>query len=204
MSHLQQTVTCAFLSYGALSTTAKRCPRGVFLLTLRLSPLGWVPVRLTIFGSGLREFCLRRQAFLRRMLLVSKVCHRMSQHLRYLSLTEVRTSVFCSPGSRRCKTTYKKASDVEQKTTSELNILLESLSSWVADIDGPSGDATIDVVHPHELYELKRVWEKTRYFLRSALETLKSEPVHHHRSSLAFMHRRSVLRRWMTSLVRFS
>jgi hypothetical protein len=121
----------------------------------------------------------------------------------YLSLTEVGTSVFCSPGSRRCKTTYKKASALEQKTTSELNTLFESLSSWVAVIDGPC-DAPIDVVHPQELGELKCAWEKTRDFLRSALETLTSKPVHHHRSSLGFMHCRSALRRWMTSLACFS
>jgi len=106
-------------------------------------------------------------------------------------------------GSRWCKTTYKKASALEQKTTSELNTLLESLLSWVAVIDGPSGDAPIDVVHPQELGEIKCSWEKARDSLRSALEALTSEPVHHHRS-LAFMHYRSALRRWMTSLVRFS
>jgi len=108
--------------------------------------------------------------------------------------TEIAASI---KGSRRCKTTYKKASALEQKTTSELNTLLESLSSWVAVIDVPSGDAPIDVAHPRELGELKCAWEKTRDSLRSALETLTSESVHHHRSSLTFM-------RWMTSLVCFS
>ena len=117
-----------------------------------------------------------------------------------LCLIEVGISAFCSSGSRRCKTTYKKASALEQKTTSELNTLLESLSSWVAVIDGP---APIDVVHPQELGELKFAWEKTRRSLRSALEMLTSEPVHHHRSSPAFMHCQSTLRRWMTSLVSF-
>jgi len=107
-------------------------------------------------------------------------------------------------GSRRCKTTYKKASASEQKTTSEFNILPGSLSSWVAITDSASDDAPIDVAHPQELGELKCAWEKTRDSLRSALETLTSEPVHHHRSSLAFMHCRSALRRWMTSLVCFS
>ena len=88
---------------------------------------------------------------------------------------------------------------------SELNILLESLSSCVAVIDGDSGDTPIDVVvHPQELGELKCAWEKTRDSLRSALETLTCEPVHHHRSSLAIMHCRSALRRWMTSLICFS
>jgi len=107
-------------------------------------------------------------------------------------------------GSRRCKTTYKNASALEQKTTSELNTLLASLSSWVAVIDSPSDDAPIDVVHAQELGELKCAWEKTRGCLRSALETLTSEPVHHHRPSLAFTHCRSALRRWMTGLVCFS
>jgi hypothetical protein len=199
MSHLQQTVTCAFLSYGTVPITAKRCSPGVFLLMLRLYPLGWAC--LMTCGSGLRDFCLRRQAFLRRMSLVSKVRPHKSQ---YLSLTEVGTSIFRSPGSRRCKTTYKKASALEQKTTSELNTLLENLSSWVAVIDGPSGDASIDVAYPQELGEIKCAWEKTRDSLRSALETLTSEPVHHRRA-LAFMHHRSaLLRRWMTSLVCFS
>ncbi|KAI0267204.1 hypothetical protein BGY98DRAFT_1026603 [Russula aff. rugulosa BPL654] len=96
------------------------------------------------------------------------------------SSTESDSSV---EGSRRFKTTYKKASALEQKVTSELNTLLESLSSWVAAIDGPSDDAPIDVVHPQELGELKCVWEKTRDSLRSALEILTSESVHHHRSS---------------------
>jgi len=114
-------------------------------------------------------------------------------------------SVASVEGSRRFKTTYKKASALEQKVTSELNTLLESLSSWVAAaIDGPSDDAPIDVVHPQELRELKYVWEKTRDSLRSALETLTSEPVHHHRSSVASTQRRYALRRWMTSLVCFS
>ena len=86
----------------------------------------------------------------------------------------------------------------------ELKTLLESLSSWVAVTDGFSGDAPIDVDHPQELGELKRAWEKTRDRLRSALETLTSEPVHHHRSSLASMNYRFSLRRWMKSLVYFS
>ena len=91
---------------------------------------------------------------------------------------------------------------MEQKVTSELNTLLESLSSWVAAaIDGSSDDAPIDVVHPQELGELKCAWEKTRDSLRSALETLTSEPVHHHRSSLVSMHRQFAFRRWMTNLV---
>jgi hypothetical protein len=119
-------------------------------------------------------------------------------------LTEVGTSVFCSPGPRRCKTTYKKASALKQKTTSELNTLLESHSSWVAVIDEPSDDRPIDVDHSQELGELKCAWEKTRDCLRSALDTLTREAVHHHRSSLAFMHCRSSLRRWMTSVVCFS
>jgi hypothetical protein len=99
---------------------------------------------------------------------------------------------------------YKKASALEQKTTSELNTLLENLSSWVAVIDGPSNDAPTDVDQPQELSELKFAWEKTRDSVRSALETLTSEPVHRHCSSLAFMHCRSALRQWMTSLVCFS
>ena len=99
---------------------------------------------------------------------------------------------------------YKKALSLEQKTTSELNTLLEGLSSWIAAIDGPSSNAPIDVGHPEELGELKCAWEKRRDSLRLALETLTSEPVHHHRSSLAFVHRRSALRRWMTGLVCFS
>ena len=98
---------------------------------------------------------------------------------------------------------HKKAEALERRTTSELNTLLESLSSWVAVIDGPSSDAPIDVAHPQELGELKRSWEKRRYCLHSALETLTSKQVHRHRSSLGFMHCRSALRRW-TGLVRFS
>jgi hypothetical protein len=117
--------------------------------------------------------------------------------------------IFCSPGSRRCKTTYKKALALEQKTVSELNTLLEGLSSWVAVIDGSSDGAPIEGVHPQELGEfgeLKCAWEKTRDTIRSALETLTSERVNHHRSplALAFMHRRFALGRWMTSLVRYS
>ena len=191
MSDLQRIVTCAFLSYGTVPTTAKRCSPGVFLLTLCLYFLG--RVRLRTYGSGLRDFCQKGQGFLRGTSLASKVCPRMSQHFRYLSLTEVRTSVFCSPGSRRFKATYKKASALEQKTTSELSTMLEIFSSWVAVIDSPSGDAPTDVVHPQELDELKFAWEKTRDSLRSALETLTSEPVHLHRSLC-----RSALRRWMT------
>ena len=187
-----------------MPTTAKRCPSGasVFPLILRQYPLGWV--RLMTCGSGPRDFCLRRQVSLRRMLLASKVCPCMSQHLCYLSLTEVGTSVFCSPGSRRYRITYKKASALEQKTTSQLNALIESLSSWIAAIYGPSSDTQIDVVHPKELGELKCAWEKRRDFLCLALDTLTSEPVHHRRSSLDFMHCRSALRRWVTSLVCFS
>jgi hypothetical protein len=73
----------------------------------------------------------------------------------------------------------------------------------VAVVDGPSDDVPIDVVHPgpQELGELKCAWEKIRDSLRSALETLTSELVHHHRSLLAFMHCRSALRRWMSGLV---
>ena len=71
-------------------------------------------------------------------------------------------------------------------------------------MDGASGDAPIDVDHGQELGELKCAWEKTRDCLRSGLETLTSEAVHHHRSSLAFTHFRSSLRRWMSSLVYFS
>ena len=111
---------------------------------------------------------------------------------------------FCPSGSRRCKSMYRKASALEQKTTSELNTLLENLSSWVAVIDGPSNDAPVDVDQPLELGELKCAWEKTRDSLRSALETLTSEPVHHHRSSVASTQRRFASRRWMTSLVCFS
>ena len=202
MSRLRQTVTCAFPTYDTVPTTEKSCSPGVFLLTLRLYPLGRVcPMTC---GSGLRDFCLMRQAFLLRMSLVLKVCPCMDQHLRYLLLTEVGTSVLCSPGSRRCKTTYKKASVLEQKTTSELNTLLESHSSWVAVIDEPSGDRPIDVDHSQELGELRGAWEETRDCLRSALETLTSEAVHHHHSSLTFMHCRSSLRRCMTSVVCFS
>ena len=62
-------------------------------------------------------------------------------------------------------------------------------------MDGPSDDASIDEVHPQELGELKCAWEKTRSSLRSALESLTSEPVHHHRSSLAFVQCRSAFRR---------
>ena len=193
-------MTCVFLSYGIVPTTAKRWLPGVVLLTLRLHPVGWVC--LMTCGSEPRDFCLRPWAFLRRMTLVSKVCPCLSQH--FPSLTEVGTSVFCSPGSRRCKTTYKEASALEQKTASGLNTLLESLSSWVATIDGPSSDAPIDVGHPRELGELKCSWEKRRDCLRSALETLTSEQAHDHRSSLGFMHCRSALRRWMTNLVCFS
>ena len=87
---------------------------------------------------------------------------------------------------------------------SELMTLLESLSSWVAVTDGLSDDAPIDVDHPPQLDEIKRAWEKTRDRLRSALETLTSEPVHHPRSSLAFMNYRSSLRRWMKNLFHFS
>ena len=87
---------------------------------------------------------------------------------------------------------------------SMLNTLFESLLSWVSVIDGPSDGVTIDVVHPHELGEIKCAWEKTRYSLRSTLEALTSDPVRHDRSSLTFMHRRFALRRWMTSLVCFS
>jgi len=127
---------------------------------------------------------------------------------RLLSASEVTAisteNVAGIKGSRRWKTAYKKASALEQKTVSELNTLLESFSSWVAVVDGPSDDAPIDVVHPQELGESKFAWEKTRDSLRSALETLTSDPVHHHRSSLAFMHCRSALRRWMTSTVSFS
>jgi hypothetical protein len=197
MSHLQQTVTCACLSYGTVTTTAKKWLPGVFLLILRRYPTG--RVRLMTCGSGLRGFCPRRRAFLCRMLsLVSKVC---PQNLSYLSLTEVVNSLFCSPGSRRCKTTYKKAAALERKTTSELNALLESLSNWVAVIDRPSGDVPIEGVHHQELGELKCAWEKTRDCMRSALETLTSGRVHHHRSSPTFTHCRSALRRWMASLV---
>ena len=42
MSHLQQTVTCAILSYGTVPTTAERCSPGVVLLTLRPYPLALV------------------------------------------------------------------------------------------------------------------------------------------------------------------
>ena len=108
---------------------------------------------------------------------MSKVCPHISQRLRYLSLTEVGTSVLCSPEPRRCKITYKKALALEQKTTFEFNTLLESLSSWVAVIDGPSGDAPIDEFHSQELGELRCAWEKTRDSLRSALDCLTSEPV---------------------------
>ena len=54
--------------------------------------------------------------------------------------------------SRRFKTTYKKASTLEPKTTSDLDALFENLSSWAAEVtDDPSGDAPIDVVTPNNL-----------------------------------------------------
>jgi len=70
-----------------------------------------------------------------------------------------------------------------------------------------SGDTPIDVATPQQLGELKCTWEKTSDFLHFALEKLTSEPaqqLRHRRSSPAFMHPRSALRRRMMSLVRFS
>ncbi len=52
--------------------------------------------------------------------------------------------------SRRFKTTYKKASTLEPKTTSDLDALL-NLSSWTGVTDDPSGDAPIDAVTPNNL-----------------------------------------------------
>jgi hypothetical protein len=79
MLRLRETETCAFLSYGIVSTMGRRCLLGALLLILRLRPFVHAPY--TTFRHGPRDFGPMRRAFLRRMQLVPKVCPRFSQRL---------------------------------------------------------------------------------------------------------------------------
>jgi hypothetical protein len=129
------------------------------------------------------------------------------QRLCCQSLTDVGTSIYCSPGSRTFKIAYNKALTLEQKTASGLiqglNALLDivdNISSWATITDGHSDYALPDVVTLEHLNEVKLAWEKARDSVRAALETLTSEPG----QRVASTHRRSAFKLWMKSLVCFS
>ena len=135
---------------------------------------------------------------------VPKVCPPIGERLCHQLLTYPGTSMYCSAGPRTFKITYHKALTLEQKTTSGLiqglNTLLDNLSSLAAITDGPSDDALPDAVTFEQLHEVKRAWEKARDSVRTALETLTSEPA----QRVVSIHRRSASKLWMRSLVCFS
>jgi hypothetical protein len=108
-------------------------------------------------------------------------------------------------GSRKFKAAYNKALFFEQKATSWSNTLLEKLSSWVVtDGLGLPDDALPDAT---ALEQLRGQWVKARDSVSAALATLKNEPtpqLFYRPASLTSTRPRSLMKRWMMNLVRFS
>jgi len=61
---------------------------------------------------------------------------------------------------------------LEQKTTFELNALVDNLLSWVAVTDSSTDDERSGVVTLKQLHELSHAWAKARNSMRTALDTL--------------------------------
>jgi hypothetical protein len=106
-------------------------------------------------------------------------------------------------GSRKFKTTYKKALSLEQKMTSELNAMVEKLSSWVmiTHSHGLCDDALSDVI---TLEQVHKLWVKARDSMGTTLATLKDEPATQlfYRSAPPVATKRlSVMKRWLINLV---
>jgi len=105
MSRLQQTVTCAFRSYGAVSTTSKYCIPGGFIFAFRIYPVGWVSL-MTCVNRLLSE------ATGRSMSLVLQLCSCISR----CQSDGGGNFCFLLTRSRQCNTTFKTASG-QQPTT---------------------------------------------------------------------------------------
>lgn len=89
---------------------------------------------------------------------------------------------------------------------SDLNALIELVSSWVLIPDGPL-NALPGGVSPRSLHDVAGVWRKTRYIMRVALATLTGDPaenLHHYSYSMTPTRPRSSLMRWMLNLVCFT
>jgi len=126
-----------------------------------------------------------------------------------LSPFTVRTDTrghYYSPGSRKFKSSYEKALCLQRKMTLGLNILLESVSAYVAVTGGIPDDVPSNVVTLQEVDELSYGWAIARDSVRAALVTLTSEPANrlYYRSApLDLTRGRSRIRRSMTNLVCF-
>ncbi|KAF8461764.1 hypothetical protein DFH94DRAFT_71123 [Russula ochroleuca] len=111
----------------------------------------------------------------------------------------------CSLGSGKFNASYNKALSLEQKVTSGLNTLLEKLSSWPMVTNSLPDDVLLpDVI---TLEKHRELWEKARYTVSVALAVLKNEPApqsFYHSALLASTRPRSLMKRWMVNLVRFS
>ena len=113
----------------------------------------------------------------------------------------------CFLGPRKFKAPYNEALSLEQKTTSDLNTLLEQLLSWVTVTNGhgPPGDPLPDAI---ALEQLREQWVKAKDFLSATLVILedgqvpelfdRSAPLVSTKPRLG-----SMIKRWMMNLVRF-
>ncbi|KAH9983591.1 hypothetical protein BJV77DRAFT_286295 [Russula vinacea] len=106
-------------------------------------------------------------------------------------------------GSRKFKAAYKKALSLEKKKTSELNALVEKLSSWVmiTHSHGLRDDALSDII---TLEQVRELWVKSRDSIRTTLAALKNESATQlfYRSAPPVATRRlSVMKRWLINLV---
>ena len=135
--------------------------------------------------------------FLRRMLLVSKVCPRTDRQ-PWMVITDKKWS-----GSRKFKAAYKKALSLEKKMSSELNALIEKLSSWVmiAHSHGLRDDALSDII---TLEQVRELWVKSRDSIRTTLAALKNESatqLFYRSAPPVAIGRLSVMKRWLINLV---
>jgi len=64
---------------------------------------------------------------------------------------------------------------LEQKTAVGLNALLDYLSSLIAVMDDPPGDAPSNEITLQQLCELSDAWAEARDSIRAALATLTNE-----------------------------
>jgi hypothetical protein len=131
------------------------------------------------------------------MLLISKVCPRTGRQL--LMIITDKTWA----GSRKVKAAYKKALSLEKKMASELNALVEKLSSWViiTHCHGFRDDTLSDTI---TLEQVRELWMKTRDSMRTTLATLKNEPTTQlfYRSAFPVVTRRLfVMKRWLINHV---
>jgi len=133
-----------------------------------------------------------------------EVCLQTSCHL--LTVRTDTCGHCCSAGSRKFKSSYKKALCLQRKTTLGLKNLFESASAYISVTDGIPNDVPPSVVTLQELDELSYAWAKARDSVRAALVTLTSEPANrlYYRSApLDLTRRRSGIKRWMTNFVFF-